>query len=423
MSVSIVYADWWEAFYKNGTTYQVYGRTSISIPSWDNVETTWEDYFDCTWFTSSTYVLWAVLQVENTGNSSSSVSIRADVRSWSTTLSTPVSTTVTISAWVTRAFKFAVKYSTLQWHDDLSIRFMAWDLDGIDTNLYTFDIYTPPWWIDCYSWIWKGLMYWGGLLATFYENDMDQTISSLSALNTYEPYNRTSTFDLSLCGVWSGVWCFAVYWNNTYWTSKTLSSMTLHLQAYKNWIWVDRKTKTLSWSISSWWYRWGYFEFNVLPWEIWTDATSYRVTGTWYVWDDAWSINDWFTISGLDIDDTTHEPWYMWVEWNILCYTDWYWYKHRLGVGNVGTYVWQDKAWYIRLDSDAPLCLSYISNSWIIYQTSHFSHWYWWSTNVWSSNGWYMWVSSGTTASSARYSLCLVTENWNKMRIINNWIS
>ena len=309
MSVSIIYADWWEAFEKNGTTYQVYGRTSVSIPSWDNVEATWEDYFDCTWFTSSTYVFCVVLQIENTGNSSSTISVRADIRQWTNILSTPINTTTTLSAWGIRAFKLPVKYSAVAWQwPSLNVRFLAWDLDGTVSDMYTFDIYTPPGWIDCYSWVWKWLSYWWSLLATFFEEDMDQDIASVSALNTFAPYNSTSIFNLSNCGVWSWVWCFAVYWENSYTSSKSLSSMTLKLQAYKNNGWVDRKTKTLSGSISAWWYRWWYFDFSVVPWEIRTDASTYRVIWSWTVWTDAWSINEQFAITNLNIDDTAHDP-------------------------------------------------------------------------------------------------------------------
>lgn len=422
MSVSIEYADWWEAFYKNGTTYQVYGRTSISIPSWDNVEATWEDYFDCSWFSSNTYVLCLVMQVENTGSSSSSTSIRADIRVGSTTIATVMNTTSTISAWATKAFKTAVRLSQLTGYEDFTVRFIAWDLDWTDMSYYTFSIYEPPGWIDCYYGVWEGLNYGWSLLATFYQKDIDQDISSVSALNTFTPYNSTSSFDLSYCGVWDWVGCFAVYWENLYTTSKTLSSITLKLQAYKNW-WVDRKTKTLSWSISAWGYRWWYFDFSIIPWEIWTDATTYRVTWSRTVWDDSWSITQQFTITNLDIDDVQHEPWYLWVEWYRICYTDWYGYKHSLSIDNVSSYVWTDKAWYIRIDEDRPLWLTYIWANWYKYYTETFRTWYWWNVNVWSSNAGYIWVSSWTSASNARYCLCMVAPNWNKMRIINHWNS
>lgn len=423
MSVSIAYADWWEAFEKNGVSYQVYGRTSVSIPSWDNVEASWEWYFDCTWFTSNTYAFCVVMQVENTGNSSTTASIRMDIREWTTTVNTPVNTTTTIAAWATKAFKVPIKYNIVSWlGSNLNVRFLAWDLDGTVSDMYAFEIYTAPWWIDCYSGVWKWLLYDWSLLATFYEKDMDQTISSVSALKTFEPYNSVSTFDLSNCGVWSGVWCFAVYWENSYTSSKSLSSITLKLQALKSW-WVDRKTKTLSGSISAWWYRWWYFEFNVLPWEIWTDASTYRVTWSWTVWTDTWNINEQFYISNLNIDDTQHDPWYMRVEWTNLCYTDWYGYKHKIETDTIGSYVWREKAWFIRLDGDEPLWIYYISSQWLKCRTSKFNDWYWWTVNVWSGKAWFTRVSSWTTASNARYCLCMIGSNGQKRRIINHWES
>lgn len=425
MAISIVYADWWEAFYKNWTTYQVYGRTSITVPSWDDVETTWEDYFDCTWFTSSTYVFCIVLQVENTGSSSSSVAFRADVRtSDGTVLSTPIKTTATVAAWATKAIKQAIKYSVLSWQwDSFDVRFTATDLDWMHQWYYTFDIYTPPWWIDCYSWIWKWLNYNWANVATFYEEDMDPTITSMTATKTYTPNNTTSTFDLSNCGVWSGVGCFTVYWANTYWTSQSLSSTTLKLQAYKNNSWVDRKSKTFSWSISSWWYRWWYMEFSVLPWEVWTDATNYRVVWTWSAGTDTWNINETFNISNLSIDDTAHDPWYLRVEWSSLCYTDWYGYKHKIETDTISWYVWVDKAWYIRLDENEPLWINYVSAYGSLCKTTKFRQRYWWNTNVWSDKAWFIWVSNGTSASNARYCLCMISPSWNKMRVINHWDS
>lgn len=429
MSIAYWFVDTWEAYVSWGNTYQVYGQTSIYTPTANDTETTWEDYFDCSNFTTWTYVCCYVAQIENTWSTSTSATIRVELQayiSWSwETRHVAFANTVTIAAWATRPIRTSTKFTS--WYVDTDATVYRYRVLAIDSDWSlgwlnsSFTVTLPQWSIDCNYWVWKGLEYDWSLIATYYEKDIDQDAPSTTAPHRFEPYNSVNSFDLSNCGVWSWVWCFAIYRENSYPSSKSLSSTTLTLQAYIGWSWTTRKTKTLSWSISSWWYRWWYFDFSVLPWEIRTDATNYRVTWNRTVGSDTWTITKSFTISNLNIDSTAHTPWYLWIDWLHLCYTDGYWYVHEIKTDNshTPTSVWTDKKWYMWLETNDNSRIYYVTQSWYVYRTPAARAWYWWNTNVWSDKAWYMWVSSWTSASSWRYCLCFIAPNWNKMRIIN----
>lgn len=193
---------------------------------------------------------------------------------------------------------------------------------------------------------------------------------------------------------------------------------------------------------NAWWVYYDTVKFNSASWmqwkwryvwidsdEIWDDATQYRFLVQVSGWWEYEEFTAPFTISNLSFDTTRHPSWYLWVEWQNLCYTDasyssTRWYKHKINYD--GAYSWgSGSPWYIWLPtSSTDDHIYYTDANWYVRRTKssqpRFDEG---DDYAWSGNAWYLWVSDGYWAEDWYAHLCYVNNQWYKRRIINWWVS
>lgn len=254
---------------------------------------------------------------------------------------------------------------------------------------------------------------------SFYGQDFNPNVPTFPTnWTTVTCSNETSSFDLLWFQPWNEVGCYVwtIETGNVEWRLYVESSL-------KRWwttVWsYDRSYNTES-NYSQYW---GYMYFWVDYDEIWSSSNSYTIVTNrefrpdW--WGTEWEnwINTNFIVTNLSIDSSLHPSWYLWVEWNYLCYTDAIhgsmWYKHKI---NYDSYSWWiGDPWYIRVPS---------GTSWYIYYTdaygrvrrTHFADERYWWNRYWSP--WYAYVSNGDMEDWYWY-LCFVDGNGMLRRMWN----
>ena len=258
----------------------------------------------------------------------------------------------------------------------------------------------------------------------FYGADFNPTNFVFPSWNSVSSYQPTSNFDLTNFQPWHEVWCgvlsfapewwtWRVYWDfyrdGSYWwrTRWDVNDGSAAERCVYIYFWVDKD------EIRPWYSNY-YVHYNSSDWVInFTSPT--------------------FTASNLSIDSTLHRSGYMWISWNHLCYTDntwdeiwqyWWGYKHKIAYdSSYSTYVWTDKAWYIRLDTSDLLRIYYVDENWYRRRTYPSDAWYrpnesYPDVNVWSDKSWYMRVWTWY-AEYWYWHLCFIWPNWSKRRILN----
>ena len=277
-----------------------------------------------------------------------------------------------------------------------------------------------------YSKVWRWISIDWSLFYNFSGKDFNPTVPDFpDSWETVTAYSPVASFDLSGYQPWHEIWCYVrnITTDNVSWDLEVYSM----LQASWNGGWHKVWDYTWNYYTTKQLYAW-YMYFWVDYDEIWDYATNYRISTTWSL-DNYWNSGTpdyvYFTVSNLDIDSTRHTSWYLWVEWNNLCYTDASyshnsWYKHKIAYDSwYSTYVWTNKAWHIRLRPWDNSRICYVDENWYSRRTYPADPRYWWNVNVWSSRAWYMWVSDGQSQEDWYAHLCFIAPNWNKMRILN----
>jgi len=285
-----------------------------------------------------------------------------------------------------------------------------------------------------YNNVWKWLQFDWWTPRILYWADFNPTDQSDYSADHCTVYDATTSFNLSWFQPWNEVWAatteFQILW------PIQAGSTYLYMDFYRSSDWNNwgSPSRTLSRRID--WpemdeYHYTFRRYRIYFWvdkdEIWPWYNYYKAHR--YTVDGKFSFySPTFTISNLSIDSSLHKSWYLWVNWNNLCYTDntwdeiwqnWYWYKHRIAYdSSYSSSVGSDKAGHIRLDSSDLLRIYYVDEYWIRRRTYPSNERYWGNVNVWSSRSWYMWVWINDATQWYWY-LCFVWPNWSKRRILN----
>lgn len=274
-----------------------------------------------------------------------------------------------------------------------------------------------------YVWIWKWVAVDGSLLQNYYWEDFNPTNADRpDSWETATAYNETYSYDLS--GFQPGHEVAACVCNiKNGGSSSRTQTVTATLQ---------RSTNGNSWT-NCWSFDFGsatcdtdeVYAMYVYFWvdfdEIWEWYTKYRVK--WSMSDDS-ATSSTMTVSNLSFDSSQHTPWYLWVEWNHLCYIDAtystsYGYKHSIAYdSSYSDYVWSSYAGAIRLESNDYYRIYYVDQTWTKRRTYSSRAWYDGNVNVWTSNRWYMRVGYGDAEDGYGH-LCFVAPNGSKRRILN----
>lgn len=285
-----------------------------------------------------------------------------------------------------------------------------------------------------YSWTGKSLVYNWSTAYTIFGRDFNPRPSDIPnpPSNWNENTVRASwetSFNLSWFQYWNEVcfWTYVLEFEDFSWDVDITEDMSF--QKY-TWWWQNAWwTGSNYYNTSDGTLRWTYWYVWIDDDEIWTDATQYRFLIQVYGWGVSTEFTIPFTISGLSFDYTRHPAWYLWVEWQNLCYTDasyssTRWYKHKINYD--GAYSWgSGSPWYIWLPtSSTDDHIYYTDANWYVRRTQNsqprFDEG---DAYAWSGNAWYLWVSDGYWSEDWYAHLCYVNNQWYKRRIINWWVS
>ena len=270
-----------------------------------------------------------------------------------------------------------------------------------------------------YCKIWKWIDIDWSEFYNFYGKDFNPNVPSIPSWETTWVYNETSTFNLVWFQPWHEVWCCVVIIKNN-WSS----SRTQHIYA-----------DFYQWSSNTWTYdagnvtvdAWGEWMLYVYFWvdydEIWSWYSNYRVE--WQMLDDSKDAS--FSVSGLSIDSTRHSSWYLWIEWNHLCYIDatyssTQWYKHKIQYDSYTWWSWEP--WYIWIPSSSTDQRIYYTDAyWTVRRTHVASDRY---SPTWTPNTWYVWTQYAWKIrvptwdmEDGYWYLCYVDSGWYKRRMWN----
>lgn len=275
-----------------------------------------------------------------------------------------------------------------------------------------------------YNNIWKWIAVNWSTREVYYGADFNPTPFSVSTWNSANVVDATTNFDLSDFQPWHEVWC---------WVIRVDSSSDYSNKLYGDFERYDttwHTSRSFYWDFSIAWA--GYWYWYIYFWvdydEIWAWYSKYRIH--YYTMDN--TINFYspeFTWDNLSIDSTQHRAWDIRVEWSHICYIDWTWswtpsnkkwFKHKIAFdSSYSVNVWWENAWHIWLDDSNVLQIYYVDQAWTKRRTYPSRERYWGNVNVWSSNKWYMRVSSSWDAEEWYAHLCFIAPNWSKRRILN----
>lgn len=274
-------------------------------------------------------------------------------------------------------------------------------------------------------WIWKWIAIDWSTLFTIYGKMFDPNVpdppssySSVSLVDEAYSYNL----------LWFQPWlevcvCCLEVWNET---SSTISwSIECTLQQWTWWNWKDGDTI----------YFW-YFDIEPTRWYfnymwIWIDPDEIRpwISQYRFHWKACWQdYYKTFTVSNLSFDDNPHPAWYLWIEWNNLCYVppSYYSGSSNTGYKHIIDYDewysgWSGDPWYIWIpSSSSDHHIYYVTQNWYVYRTKESYAWSWWSSSVGSNKSWYIRMPPSTswTPEQAWYNyLCYVDWGGYKRRM------
>ena len=266
--------------------------------------------------------------------------------------------------------------------------------------------------------VWKWIAIDWSERFNFYGKDFNPNVPSLPSWNTLTCSNETSSFNLLWFQPWNEVWCYV--WNvTTNWVSWRLyveSSLKRGGSTVWSYDWTYYTDTSIVWA----WYMYFWVDDD----EIWSSSGSYSIVTNREFRPDWWSTEWWswittnFIVTNLSIDSSLHPSWYLWVEWNYLCYTDAVygssWYKHKI---NYDSYTWwSGNPWYIRVPSWTSWYIYYTDSSGTVRRTHFWDERY--GGNKYGTP-WYIYVSDGDYTEWYGY-LCFVDGNW-MLRRMWNW--
>ena len=272
-----------------------------------------------------------------------------------------------------------------------------------------------------YCKIWKWVMTDWSLFYDFYGKDFNPNVPSMSSsLTSAWIYDETSTFNLTWFQPWHEVWCsVAIITNND--TSSRTQYVSVSFQQNNSTTWTYNFGNVTVWPNWAWKVYYVYFWIDYD--EIWSGISSYKVI--WDMLDDSAQAS--FSVSGLSIDSTKHSPWYLWIEWNHLCYTDatyssTKWYKHKIQYDSYTWWSWEP--WYIWIPtSSTDQRIYYTDAYWTVRRTHVASDRYspTWTPNTWYVGTQYAWKMRVPTwdMEDGYWYLCYVDSWWYKRRMWN----
>lgn len=273
------------------------------------------------------------------------------------------------------------------------------------------------------SWVGKSLIIDWSTFFTFYWQDFNPNVPSRPSHFDSVTTSWETSYNLSWFQVGNEVCCWVFVFDNDSLTDSVYISWDMEFQKSYN----GSDYYPAWWSESSWGSaspnsrKAVYYYVGVDNDEIWIWETYYRFHIEWSSTDGSTgTINIPFRVSNLSFDDSLHPSWYLWVEWNYLCYTDGThnsrWYKHKINY-DTGYSWWSGEPWYIWVGSWTTWRIYYTDAYWVVRRTHLADQWY--GSRRYGSS-WYIYVSNGNYTEWYWY-LCFVDGN-GELRRLWNWV-
>lgn len=234
-------------------------------------------------------------------------------------------------------------------------------------------------------------------------------------------YQPTTTFDLTGFQPLQFI-CITICNITKHWPASATSQGVRLSLWWVDWWWnITRRDyvyDTWSWnSLGTWGSQTIYLLYYWMVWDIDNEYSKYVFKIESTTWDSWAFTSSEITISNLTADVNTYTPWYIWVDGLNLCYTDAYWFKHKIAYdSNYSNNVWASNKGYIWLDDSDSLRIYYVDENGAARRTYPSIAWGWGWANAWTSNKWYMW------AETSGYNwawLAFIWPNGDKRRLMN----
>ena len=366
-----------------------------------------ENSFDTTWFNHVTWVFaslwWFYNDWPSTENTTLYIKLYKD-NSLIETFDYPVS--IPWNWWTYYIYKWFTS-SWLQWKWSYKIEYLhLWSvkktINLTVTSIDTWEINSFNWWfgkniINNEQW-WSVTLYWQDK-----NYDFSSIYDTVVDWREYELiYNDNKDVDLSQLEKWKLIWwCLLTCINNT--TEYATKEFELVLKC------------DVTQEIKSFWF----VNPSLNPWEskayIFPVELDEFSNNSWYFFPilyEEW-VNKWAAwlatfINPIILPIPVWNPWYMWVEWETLCFIDSEWFKQV--IENDWWNYWTWNIWYFWINSSDNLKVNFISESWTYRKTIN-----WNFISSWNiEKKWSIWIEN---TGDYKNNLCRLNNSWDKICI------
>lgn len=261
-----------------------------------------------------------------------------------------------------------------------------------------------------YNNIWKWLSVDWSVVFDVYWKMFDPNLPSVPSYDEISVHNPTTSFNL----LWFQPWLEVSLWlieiaNRTSSYIEWVAYCYMQQRIWGSWVTADSSEVYLWWVDLPAESGGEYYLQSFWVW-MWVDPDEYRpwITEYRYKWELAWDTfySPTVTISNLSFDTSAHTAWYLWVEWDNLCYVPPSYYS---GSSNTGYkhIIMEDywysggsgDPWYIWIpSSSSDHHIYYVTANGYVHRTKESYEWSGGSSYVWSDKSWYIRMTPSTSS-------------------------
>lgn len=261
-----------------------------------------------------------------------------------------------------------------------------------------------------YNNIWKWLSVDWSVVFDVYWKMFDPNLPSVPSYDEISVHNPTTSFNL----LWFQPWLEVSLWlieiaNRTSSYIEWVAYCYMQQRIWGSWVTADSSEVYLWWVDLPAESGGEYYLQSFWVW-MWVDPDEYRpwITEYRYKWELAWDTfySPTVTISNLSFDTSAHPAWYLWVEWDNLCYVPPSYYSGSSDTGYKHIIMedyWYSGGsgdpWYIWIpSSSSDHHIYYVTANGYVHRTKESYEWSGGSSPVWSGKSWYIRMTPSTSS-------------------------
>lgn len=261
-----------------------------------------------------------------------------------------------------------------------------------------------------YNNIWKWLSVDWSVVFDVYWKMFDPNLPSVPSYDEISVHNPTTSFNL----LWFQPWLEVSLWlieiaNRTSSYIEWVAYCYMQQRIWGSWVTADSSEVYLWWVDLPAESGGEYYLQSFWVW-MWVDPDEYRpwITEYRYKWELAWDTfySPTVTISNLSFDTSAHPAWYLWVEWDNLCYVPPSYYSGSSDTGYKHIIMedyWYSGGsgdpWYIWIpSSSSDHHIYYVTANGYVHRTKESYEWSGGSSYVWSDKSWYIRMTPSTSS-------------------------